>query len=137
VNQTWSIYRLEDGKFIGYTICLPDEAIEMNTPEGHAFIVGHHDHLSKRVDIPTGLVVDDQPPSPSADHEWNADTKRWQLTASIQAKAQVRAVAIARIAELDAWQHRHVRDMLLGGGLSVRLRLQAIHDEIATLSADL
>jgi hypothetical protein len=51
-------------------------------------------------------------------------------------RANRRASALARIAELESLSIRHMRDMLLGS-LSARPRLQAIADEIAKLSIDL
>lgn len=79
------------------------------------------------------VLIDYQPPAPSTDHEWDSTSKRWNLSAAAQAKAQGRQAAQARIAELTASQHQHVRELLLGS-LSARPRLQSIQDEIAMLS---
>jgi hypothetical protein len=154
---SYSFYHRESGA-IHPKVFSTDDATQLraNTPADHLPIEGHHDPLSKRVDVtvPPELVddinrygcavgkrfvhkiIDYQPPAPSADHEWNAETKRWQLSAAVQAKAQARAAAAARIAELEASQHGVVRDLLLGGA-AARPRLQAIADEIERLNADL
>jgi hypothetical protein len=75
-------------------------------------------------------VVDYQPPQPSIEHEWNADTKRWQLTAAVQQRESDRRSALARIAELEGKQARAVREAVLSGDQS---RLRAIEGEIAGL----
>jgi hypothetical protein len=135
--RTVSFCHADTGLFNGRTLTVTnDDAIALNTPPDHIAVEGRHDHLSKRVDIATGQVIDYEPPAPSEDHEWNTETKRWQLSAAVEAKAQARAAAAARIAELEASQHSVVRDLLLGG-LAARPRLQAIADEIAKLNADL
>lgn len=110
-----------------------DSLVELNIPDNHAAIEGHHDHLSRRVDLAAGIVVDYQPPQPSADHEWNADIRRWQLTAAAQAKADAREAALARIAFLEgAPSRRAAREHALGydGALA---RLKTIDDEIIAL----
>jgi hypothetical protein len=109
------------------------DTIALNTPTDHIAIDGHHDHLSQRVDLATGELVDYQPPAPSADHEWDAESKRWQLNGPIRAKAQARAAAVTRIAELEASQHRLVRELLALGDLVALQKLRAVYDEIATL----
>lgn len=114
-----------------------------NAPADHLVIEGHHDHLSKRVDITLGALIDYQPPAPSAEHEWNADTKRWALTAAAQAKVQAKVQAHhaaqavqARIAALVASQHGHVRGHCLGKAGAAEA-LQAIDDEIEALERGL
>lgn len=96
-------------------------------PAGHRIIEGEFDHLSQRVEISTGQIVDYQPPQPSQDHEWNPETKRWQLCAA----AERRQSALVQIAALEATQPRAIREALLGrGGLD---RLREIDDQIAAL----
>jgi hypothetical protein len=132
-----SFFHKDTGLLNGSHLMSSDHrAVALNTPADHIAIDGHHDYLSKRVDIATGLVIDYQPPAPSADHEWNAETKRWALSAAVLAKQQERAAALAQIAALEASQHALVRKLLLGS-LSARPRLQAIEDEIASLQAAL
>ncbi len=146
-------------------LCSDDGLVVLNTPPGHLPIEGHHDCLSKRVDVAAHarylvltdqikslscqwqrqaeldaawaqVLVDYQPPQPSPDHEWDATTKRWQLTAAAQANAAARSAAHARIAALEASQHALVREMLLGSA-SAHPQLQAIQEEITALQASL
>jgi hypothetical protein len=106
--------------------------LALNTPPGHIAIDGHHDHLSKRVDVATGEIIEYQPPAPSADHEWNAETKRWQPTAAAADLASKRTSAAARIRSLEASQNRAVREHLLGAPAAAA-RLKAIDAEITSL----
>jgi hypothetical protein len=138
--KIFSFFQKETGVVASKLYKISDHAgfesdLRLNTPIDHMAIEGQYDHLSKRVDIATGQVIDYQPPAPSADHEWNADTKRWQLSAAAQANAQTRTAATARIAELVASQHRHVRGLALDKP-GAREALQAIDGEIAALEAE-
>jgi len=111
--------------------------LEAHTPLDHVVIDGELDHLSQRVDLSgdTPRIVDYQPPQPSSEHEWNAQTKRWQLSAGASARETRRAENERRIAELRTSQHDHVRRFILGRGGSEELR--AIDAEIDALSAEL
>jgi hypothetical protein len=133
----WSFYQEETGEILDRHFSSTDDGqVPANTPSGFNCIEGHHDHLSKRVDVATGEVIDYQPPSPSADHEWNDATKRWQLSAAAQGVIDKRAAALSRIAQLEASQHRASRELSLGrpGALE---RLEAIDAEISLLRHDL
>ena len=138
----FSVYRLADGVFTGGQVGLPAAASEANrrhvldsaTPEGHATIEGRFDRFSQRIDISTGQVVDYQPPAPDADYEWNG--KRWQPSAAAIAREAARRADLQRIAELEGSQHAVMRALLLGDE-SAKPKLQAIHDELAALSAGL
>jgi len=138
----WHFFEKESGLFHEKVVVLTvPKATEQataraNAPDGHVPIAGVYDSLSQRVDIETGAVVDYQPPAPSADHEWNATSKRWQLTAAVQAKARARQTALAQIAVLEASGVRAARELALNqaGALD---RLQAIDAAIAKLRADL
>ena len=131
--KTVSFHHKETGIFSSAVLTSTDDsAIAINTPRDHVAIEGAYDPLSKRVDVATGEVVDYQPPLPSADHEWNATTKRWQLTAAVTAKREARRSALASIAALEASGVRAVRELALGqaGALD---RLKALDIEIAAL----
>jgi hypothetical protein len=106
--------------------------LALNTPPGLIAIEGDYNFLAQRVDLTTGHVVDYQPPAPSADHEWNAETKRWQLNATAVDRANRRTAAIARIAELDRSQHRFLRKHALGDPQAIA-KLKEIDDEIEAL----
>lgn len=134
----WSFYDPQSGNFFGRTFSSTDEAaLDINTPKGLAAIEGEHDHLSRRVDIATGLVVDHQPPAPNADYEWDDASKRWKLNAEVAAREERSATARARIAHVESIvQPRAHRELLLS--IAKRLgidggRAQDIDDEIAEL----
>lgn len=115
-----------------------DDLVELNTPADYIAIDGHHDPDQYRVDVSTGELVDYQPPQPTINHEWNTDTRRWQLTGAELERKQKRPDALARIAELEAHQHRLVREALLQLMLGQDtkksyLRLGGIEDEIDSL----
>ena len=150
-----SFYDPKTGLFNGTQLLAPDdETVTLNTPSGYLPLDGHFDSLSQMVDIanpsfiettgadgqplqtPVYSVIEYQPPAPSADYEWNAATKRWQLSAAAQSKVDGNAVARARIAELEISQHRAVREFALGmpGTLD---RLTKIDAEIASLRPQL
>lgn len=109
-----------------------ERAIALNTPAGFAVIDGHLDCLSQRVDVATGKVVDYQPPSPSADHEWNAATKRWQLNAAASAKASAALAARLRIGEIEQLSTRLARQCILGIN-GAREALAALEAEVTQL----
>lgn len=120
-------------------IASSDEAVELNTPSGYVVIDhppdGRYDHESQRVDLSTGKVVGYQPPQPSPDHEWNAETKRWTPNAETRARLHTVRVARARVAELTAQQHSLVRRLALDqADQTARAALGAIDAEIQTLT---
>ena len=99
-----------------------EEMAKANCPPGHKPIEGHLDHLSQRVNVETGEVVDHQPPQPSADHEWHAESKRWRLKKEAAEREAKKAAAPAQIAELRERQHHLVIGYLLGRGGADELR---------------
>ncbi|HEY1723951.1 MAG TPA: hypothetical protein VGF89_00905 [Steroidobacteraceae bacterium] len=137
-----SFYDKATGLFTGRRlVSTHDGALEINTPEGCAAMDGEHDHLSSKVDLsdPSNpKVVDYQPPAPSNDHEWNADTKRWQLKTAAQALLDSRQRATWAIRSLEASQPRCLRELALalhrndaGGAAAAAVRLQGLDDQIA------
>jgi hypothetical protein len=102
-----------------------DTAVALNTPADHMAIDhpedGRLDHLSQRIEVATGNVVDYQPP-PSPDREWRAHL------------AAARASG-ARRAELVSQQHSLVRRLALNpSDASARAALESIDAEIHLLS---
>lgn len=81
-------------------------------------------------------LVDYQPPQPSDVHEWNATSKRWQLTAAAQSRANDRVLASQMIQRLEVASLRPQREMSLGMD-GAKARLQSIDDEIAQWRAKL
>ena len=87
--NTFSVCHAGTGLFTGVVITLDQSlsaealalAASLNTPAGHVAVPGCHDHLSRRLDVETGEVVDWQPPAPPADEftswAWDADARRW------------------------------------------------------------
>jgi hypothetical protein len=129
----YTFYSETDGRFIDGHFGSTDPAAPLlNTPSGHKAIEGRHDHLSKRVDLTTGMVIDYQPPAPSIDHEWNAVTKRWQLSPAAQAKAATLVANQARIAALEAMSGPLVRKAVLGD-VEAMMTLRALDEEITGL----
>jgi hypothetical protein len=137
VHCAVSFYHRETGLFNGnHLIASDDAAVKLNTPLDHIAIDGHYDHLSKKVDVESGQVVDYQPAPPSAEHEWNTSTRRWQLRAAVAECQQRHAAALARIAALEAAQHRPMRELAVNSqSVEARKRLEAIESEIASLRA--
>ena len=135
MNKTFSVYRKSDGLFTGGRLHVPEADLARNLRDGEAHVDGTVDHLSQRVDLATGAVVDYQPPQPSIDHEWNAEVKRWQLTATASVKQQARVAADAQIAALIASQHDAVRAAILGEPTALQC-LKDIHYQIELLRGD-
>jgi len=145
----WSIYRLSDGMFTGqqFGSSIPGHHV-LNVPSGCGVMEGRHDHLCKRVEVTgdawgdgiDGLsqrrVVDWRPPQPSSDHEWNQISQRWQLTSDASERAERRARALMRIAEVESRQPRAMREHALGyDGAAQRLR--DLDAEIVSLRLEL
>jgi hypothetical protein len=108
----------------------------MRLPPGTLAIEGAHDHMSQRVDLSTGKVVPYHPLAPSADHEWNAASKRWQVRKGVRETEGRRAVVFARIHALETSQGRAIREATLGDAGAIK-RLKEIDAEIAALRAEL
>lgn len=110
---------------------------EANAPPGHHYIEGTYDHLSQRVDVETGKVVDYQPPAPSGDHVWNTDIKRWVLSDEARIKTDKRESALQQITALEAKQPRILREIFLKEGDGAEKRLHDIEEQIIELRKDL
>jgi hypothetical protein len=115
---TYSTYDA-NGYFTGRTFSLPafihdiELHVEANA-NGLKVIEGAFDSLSQRVNLATGEVEDFQPPQPNSAHEWNADTKRWELTQAAQAAKKAEAAARAELIRLDAQSVRYVAEGVAG-----------------------
>jgi hypothetical protein len=75
--NTYSIYNTSSGLFTGVAIRCNTEHLDINVPDGCSCLLGSYDHLSQKVDVATGEVIAYQPPQPSNNHRWDANTKRW------------------------------------------------------------
>jgi hypothetical protein len=135
--KTYSFHHKETGLFLARIFsCDDDSQLKNNTPADHVAIEGRHDSRNRRVNTATGEVMDYQPPQPSVDHEWNAETRIWQLNVMAQEKRNASAAARIRIAQLEASQHRAVREAALNLEGAIE-RLKAIDAEIAELRKQL
>jgi hypothetical protein len=76
--NSYSIYHLSTGLFAGVILSCPSDQLLINIKDGMGCMLGEHDHLSQRVELGSGLLMDYQPPSPSPGHFWNASSKRWE-----------------------------------------------------------
>ena len=129
-----SFYHRETGLFSGRHLMVSDPSmIALNTPPDHVAIEGdHYDPLTQKVDVTTGKVVDNLPPQPSPDHEWNPNSRRWQLRPEVAAKQKAREAALARITELELKALRALREHALGKP-GAQERLRTIDSEIGKL----
>ena len=143
--RTVSFYDTKTGLLNGnHMIVSDDSALALNTPEGHAAIDGHHDPLTKRIDVenpeivdvheagdksyaPTRVakynVIDYQPPAPSADH------------VAALAKQEASTAALAQIAALDFKSIRAMRELALGKDGAAQ-RLASIEAQIVAHRAN-
>lgn len=137
----------------------PKGLLAANMPAGCDCVIGHHELYAARIDVAqlsaeraehaaklaagelpkdapfvpsAAVVVAQRPPAPSADHEWNAERQRWQLSAA----ASKRQVALAQIDLLERAQPRALREAVLGLA-DGRERLQAVETQIAALRSEL
>ena len=104
--MTWSFFRSDTGALIGTTYSGPVDALAENTPAGTVAIIGRHDHLRRRVDVATGLVIPWQPPAPPDDAWqtwiWLESEERWISTPTPAAVARdVRARRTSLLNDCD------------------------------------
>lgn len=138
--RSYSFYHAETGMFAGkiYETDAPSDAtILREGPPGHSYVEGKHDHLSKRVDVATGTVIDWQPPAPSAEHEWDSDRRRWKLSPAASMKLHRSLEATAQIQHLENdVQPRILREVALGHD-GAKERLASLDAEIEQLRPQL
>jgi len=138
----WSLYDSKTGLFSSRRLNCSEAAARANTPAGMSLLAGHHDPLTHRVDVATGLVVDYQPPPPSPDHELNANPltgrARWVKRAEVSEMERRDRRARADIERLERQQLRPLRELALDpSNAEARQWLEAIEGEIATARAAL
>jgi len=138
IMRVVSFYHKVSGLFHARHLMSSDaKSIALNTPSDHVAIDGDHfDRLSQRIDIDTGKVIDLLPVQPSADHEWNATDRRWQVKPEVIAKEETRRHAIQRISQLEMSGIRSLRELALGEAKAAD-RLKALDSEIAELRKSL
>jgi hypothetical protein len=138
IMRVMSFYHKVSGLFHARHLMSSDaKSIALNTPDDHIAIDGdHYDRLSQRIDIQTGKVIDLVPEQPSADHEWNATDRRWQIKPEVTAREESRRHAIQRITQLEMSGVRSLRELALGEAKAAD-RLRALDAEIAALRKSL
>lgn len=137
--KRWSFYSQITGELTGRTFAASNPAaLERNTPAHCGAVEGEHDHLSRRVDLASGQVVDFQPPSPGPDHEWNEGSRRWVKRADVLARESENVQIMHEIEQLERAADRPLREIALDGNNATALtRLRAIDERIALLRAKL
>lgn len=117
IDETYSVYRLEDGLFVGQ-LTADEEHARLNTQPGHALMLGKYDPNTQRMNVATGEVETFVPSPPSDD-----ETKR-----------QARQAALLEIYQLEAKQLRPQRELSLNPeSTGARDRLQTIESRIIEL----
>lgn len=115
-----------------------DDDIAANAPAGSVPLDAvEFPHAMRLVD---GALVEYQPPAPDADHEWNAQTRRWQLSSDAAGRIQRKRAAQDAIEVLERQQARAMREHAIGrGGTAAQLkkRLEDIDDQITALRSQI
>ena len=145
--KTRSIYNRGTGFFTGGVVAHNDNSVFGKLEPELGEVEGQHDHLSKRVDLATGEVIEWQPPAPPdtdlETFEWDAlsEPKRPRWRARPTAKALVRAENAAIVAQIEreeAKQTRSIRELALTpSSKPAKDALQAIENKVAELRATL
>ena len=106
MNKTAFFYDLQTGLFTGQSLGGPAEWVDSNMPANVGGWPSYVDHLSQRLDLETGLIVDYQPPAPEGDEftqfDWDAELKRWRPSPTLAGNWRVvRADRDRRLAACD------------------------------------
>lgn len=118
MNVRVTIYAKDTG-IVLRCMTVPKRAIAPNVRQGEAWIEGHLDKRSQRVDVATGAVVAYQRPASEIEAEQRAARDR---------------LARQRIAELERAQHRPLRELAIDpANAEAKKRLTKIDEEIAAL----
>ena len=118
--MNYSFFDLKTGLLTGQFYS-GDDPTQMLTP-GVGMVEGIHDHLSKRVELGSGSVVNYRPPPPAdtedASHKWDSGAARWVPIATLAAnKKALCAAVVAEQYNAEQAQARAVRETLLLSGL--------------------
>lgn len=112
--KTWHLYDKHTGLFTGRAFQGLENALKGNVPEGFGARSDVDDWQSQKVDFASGEIIDHQPQAPDSFHEWNAETKRWQLTAEREQQIAEDAAARRQLEELDRKAVRAIIEDRLG-----------------------
>lgn len=137
--RQFSVYNKETGLFTGLVLSTsnPDDNWRsINVQSGFDIIEGEYKYLQFRIE--DGQVVDYIPPRPSSDHEWNLDTKEWQLSVEAQRRLDRRGAALHAITTIELQQLRTMRELLLNpDNKDARKRLSEMDALISDARQDL
>jgi hypothetical protein len=109
--------------------------------EGLSVVEGAYDHLSQRVDLESGAVVDYQPPQPSPDHEWRENVvngrPRWVKKAEVVERERRAVAAQQEIDVLERSKIRALTDHALAPDVEIEVggRRMLPKDRVAELEA--
>ena len=73
--STFNFYKQDSGMFVGVALSCIGDHLPGNVPPDCGCIMGEFDHLSQKVDMTTGEVIDYIPPQPSVNHAWNSENE--------------------------------------------------------------
>lgn len=134
----FSQYNKLDGLFTGVTHGLSHDVAAPKDTDTVGYVDGKHDHLAKRFDLDLKIVIEYKPPQPSTDHEWNMESKRWELSAAAATLDAMDAEARTQITALEAKQLRAMRELMIDrDNIDAIQRLDAIDTQIANLRIQL
>jgi hypothetical protein len=135
MNRNWSFYDAKTGLLRAKRVTIPHYVdVSTKTPEGCKPIEGFFDHLSQRIDIRTGDVVDYVPPQPDADYEWSMHHRRWLKNEDVRTREFYRQEVQARVEALELRSLRAQRELRANPQDEEALaRLAAIDTEIEGL----
>lgn len=139
-----SIYDPATGRFLGKVFSGSADVLTAKCAlRGVLGVEGRHDHLSKRVDLATGEVVDWIPPAPPdtdlETFEWDAlsepEHPRWISKPTAKAAKQAKqALVQERMDKLEAKQARPLRELLLDpNDAQARTKLADLEAQLAEL----
>lgn len=135
--STWSFYDATTGLFADLRYSGPEEWVAQNVPSGCLCLQGAYDHLSQRVDVATGAIVDYVPPAPEdtdlATYTWDATVRRWLPSPTLSArKLAARKLVLAAIDAQEALQARPLREVA-GAQIAGVQAPQAAIDRLASI----
>lgn len=140
--NVWSVFTLADGMFTGVTLCgLSEEHARASAGPGCDIRAGDFDHLSQRVDLESGGVVDYMPECPGADYEFIE--RRWSMTPAAAARQRRVTQINAELAAIDLKLIRALGELADDGYLEpvdkskLRARVTDLNIQKGTLRAEL
>lgn len=136
----WSFFNAETGLFSPRQVST-NSRLMPKAPPGYVAKEGRFDHLSQKVNVSNGQVVDYQPPQPVATNmhtwEWNASTKRWMAVPTLYAIQEAAiAVLLRGIAVQETEQQRPLRELTRALVMKEKAPQEAV-DALDAIEADI